>query len=241
MRIHRSWAAVTTLAAVALAACGDHAAPVGLEHEGRSQAAGERSSAPELAVGGLARRGLEPVEALEPAGPAEPENSAGADAGLPFGLLADGEAPEIRATQANFVLILGGSDDVPPEAARTLWKSGEARPAFEVCMQLAATARFARGYQDREIARYQAGQRSLALADEIAPAGAFLRMNVADRISFERALDEAHRLSKEELWMRVEALDDSAEFSDWCSDLHDVLEDTSTLVYERGIEPYLPD
>lgn len=163
------------------------------------------------------------------------------DSGSPFALLEAGEAPQLLPTERNFVRVLKGSDGVPAAAAKMLWERGDARRAYEICMQLAAAARFARGYQDREIDRFLAGEASVALLDEIAPAGRFLRSHIRDRVGLERALDRAHELSQVELWVREGALDDSTEFSDWCADLHAVIENTSTIVYEQGIEPYLPD
>ncbi len=241
-----------------LAACSERDAPDALNPGGTAWPRGQTEAAPvelqgrtgvdresELRAKPRAGTALQEIGTTQPESPerSEPtrEGLYALDSGSPFALLEAGEAPQLLPTERNFTRVLKGSDGVSAEAAKKLWERGDARQAYEICMQLAAAARFARGYQNREIDRFLAGEASVRLLDEIAPAGRFLRGHIRDRVGLERALDRAHELSQVELWVREGALDDSTEFSDWCVDLHAVIENTSTIVYEQGIEPHLPN
>lgn len=159
--------------------------------------------------------------------------------GLPFALFERGSMDEWLPTQSNFMRVLEASDGIPPERSAALWAQGDGREAFEICMNIAAASVFAEGYVDRELERYHAGQTSQPLAKEMEAAGAYLRTHVRDRAGFERALGNAHHLAQLHLWGPEGMDSEGDEAVDWCEELYEVLEHTTTQVYEQGIEPYL--
>lgn len=237
---------------VCVAGCdGEPSAPVeSLTPE--AQAAGEpgeeRTAADLQAPVGLRRRVQQVLDAHSAAGDdvdlgeAAPEQDTPVSfydprSGSPFALLERGELSELLPTEVNFIRVLGESDDLSEEQAAALWARGDVRKAYEVCMHFAAAAYFARGYMDREIDRHIAGAASVSLADELAPAGAYLRAHVLDRQGFEAALDEAQRRARLELWNAPAGKD--INYGDWCGDLHRVFEETTTNYYDIGIDPYL--
>ncbi|MFT7679180.1 MAG: hypothetical protein ACI8QC_003180 [Planctomycetota bacterium] len=159
------------------------------------------------------------------------------DSGSPFSLLEHGELSELLPTEANFIRVLGESDDLTEEQAAALWARGDVRRSYEVCMHFAAAAYFARGYMDRETDRSIAGEESVSLASEMAAAGPYLRAHVLDRQGFERGMDEAQRRARIELWNAPEGKEFNA--GDWCTELYGVFEETTTHYYDVGIDPYL--